>query len=64
MGQNDVFNFLKKERRWVSIKEIVKHLKTNKGNVGMCLNKLYLQGEVIKTKKKTPPFRGNLWRIK
>jgi predicted DNA-binding transcriptional regulator len=57
MTQNEVYNFLKKKRKWMSTKEIAKEMEIGSHCVGDNLNKLFKYGEV----KREQIRRGNNW---
>lgn len=46
MGQNDVLELLKKQNKWMSVKEIAEKLKIT--TVGSSIIKLLRQGEIMK----------------
>lgn len=48
MTQQNVFQVLKKKKKWMTSKEIAQILKINPGNVTVSLNKLFKQGEVLR----------------
>jgi len=48
MAQEDVLKLLKKEKRWLSTKEIAEKLKIGRAPADSNLNKLYKHGEIFK----------------
>ena len=71
MTQQNVFNLLKKKKKWMAAKEIAACLKINQGNVNVSLSKLYKQKEILRKVlgKKSGFFRSGdakpyYWRAK
>lgn len=71
MGQQNVYNVLKRKKDWLTSKQIAAVLKISPGNVSVSLNKLFKQGIVLR--KTERPIKGlfkglgympYLWRIK
>jgi predicted transcriptional regulator len=63
MTQNDVYNLLKAEDKWMTAKEIAKILNTGAKSISTNLNKLLKSGDVIK-EARTVVEGGALWQIK
>lgn len=65
MCQAEVFDFLKKEKKWVFVIDIQKKLKTNRGSVTRNLKKLFEQGDVLYKEVLAHNSRKErIWRIK
>ena len=46
MGQEDVKNYLKKKKKWVSMKEIAKDMKPSQGTINNTMLRLRRWGQV------------------
>ena len=68
MTQEDVFNVLKKEQKWMTTKEIASKLDISPGSVCQNLNQLLKYGEVLmKIQPKCHVWskpRPYVWKIK
>lgn len=65
MTQSTTLKILKNnKKRWFTTKEIVEELGITSSSVSSNLNKLYNQGIIHKSSKKTGYRDTNIWRIK
>ncbi len=71
MTQQNVYNLLKRKKKWLTAKQIAQILKITPGNATVSLKKLFNQGEVLRKllKPRQSLFEGGgyipyLWRIK
>jgi DNA-binding MarR family transcriptional regulator len=66
MTQADVLKILKRENRWMLVKEIADELGISTGSAACNLNKLYKYGEVFKDEDPKKRFGGLpiLWKTK
>jgi len=62
MGQQDILELLKKEKKWLSTKEIEEKL--NVSSASRPLSILFKTGEINKREVKTDSHSGFQWRIK
>ncbi len=71
MGQDNVYNLLKRKDKWLTAKEISVYIKINQGNVIVSLKKLLKQGAIIKKSSRLSKgffgisgSRPYYWRVK
>jgi len=63
MSQNDVYQVLKKNKQWMSTKEIAKKIGIRTSTASTNLRKMRLNGE-IKVKKGYDPYKTYLYKLK
>jgi Mn-dependent DtxR family transcriptional regulator len=71
MSQQNVYDLLKRKKKWMMSKQIAEILKISQGNATVALNKLFKRGEVLRKplKPRKGLFEGSgyipyLWMIK
>lgn len=65
MSQQDVYNALKKKRKWMTSIELCKLVDVNKHTITVNLNKLLKSGDVLRKERKYYKQEGGyLWKIK
>ena len=63
MSQQDVFNILKKKKKWMTTKEVAKVLNQGEGSMSKNLKKLSDSGDIL-VKKNEIYHQGSLWKTK
>jgi predicted transcriptional regulator len=63
MSQQDVFNILKKKKKWMTTKEVAKVLNQGEGSISKNLKKLSDSGDIL-VKKNEIYHQGSLWKTK
>lgn len=64
MGQQEVLEFLDKNRRWFTIRELVDHLHINQSAVGISVNKLVSQGLILSYFSRNPVTKRTVRLVK
>jgi len=64
MTQEDVYQLLKKKKKWMSRTEIGEILDIGKGSVGINGNKLMKAGYILRKEKKINNHQTYVYRIK
>jgi predicted transcriptional regulator len=64
MSQEEIYNFLKKQKKWTFVTDIARNCKINRHCALRCLNQLLKYGEVIRKEVKVLNNWKSQWKAK